>query len=605
VQNSCVAGSPAADDASCNGVDNDCNGSKDEDYVPQATSCGVGACASTGVRSCVGGVEQNSCTPGSPAANDASCNNVDDDCAGGVDEDYVSQATSCGVGACAATGSTSCSSGAIVDSCTPGTPAADDASCNGVDNDCNGSKDEDYVPSGTVCGTGSCASTGTKSCVNGTEQDSCTPGIAEEEDVICDGEDEDCDGDPDDDYVDTETSCGLGVCASTGMLTCVDGAEEDSCTAGEPADIVDFSCDDVDQDCDGDPDDDYVDIPNTCGVGPCASTGALSCVDGGIVDSCVPGAPAPSDSVCDGVDEDCSGEPDEDFTSAATSCGVGACASTGMSSCISGVLDEGCTVGAPLASDDTTCDAIDDDCSGEADEDYLEAVTSCGDGACARTGNMQCISGTETDSCDPGAPAANDRSCNDSDDDCDGNVDEDYQPSETTCGVGACGSTGLTSCVDGDEEDNCTPAEPLAVDDTTCDHVDDNCNGRIDEDAVCEPDAGVDAGGAPDAGFDAGAPTAGSGGMPAGGGPNSPDEDAGAEAGSGGKPGGNSGGTDAGTLVPIDLTAIGDETTDKGCACSLPGQRSLGAPWALWAAASFLSVFVLRRRGCGLVNDAV
>jgi hypothetical protein len=43
-----MAGSPAANDTSCNGVDNDCNGQVDEDYVPVATNCGAGACAATG-----------------------------------------------------------------------------------------------------------------------------------------------------------------------------------------------------------------------------------------------------------------------------------------------------------------------------------------------------------------------------------------------------------------------------------------------------------------------------------------------------------------------------------------------------------------------------
>ncbi|MCH7651997.1 MAG: putative metal-binding motif-containing protein, partial [Nitrospinae bacterium] len=37
----------------CDGFDNDCDGSVDEDFVSTATSCGVGACASTGITSCV------------------------------------------------------------------------------------------------------------------------------------------------------------------------------------------------------------------------------------------------------------------------------------------------------------------------------------------------------------------------------------------------------------------------------------------------------------------------------------------------------------------------------------------------------------------------
>ena len=41
---------------------------------------------------------------------------------------------------------TSCVDGQVIDSCTPGAPAADDATCDGVDDDCDGVTDEDYAP---------------------------------------------------------------------------------------------------------------------------------------------------------------------------------------------------------------------------------------------------------------------------------------------------------------------------------------------------------------------------------------------------------------------------------------------------------------------------
>jgi len=68
--------------------------------------------------------ETNICTP--TAATDIACNGLDDDCDGRVDEDYVAIATSCGVGACEASGATSCVNGAVTDSCHSGAPADGD-----------------------------------------------------------------------------------------------------------------------------------------------------------------------------------------------------------------------------------------------------------------------------------------------------------------------------------------------------------------------------------------------------------------------------------------------------------------------------------------------
>lgn len=186
-------------DTTCDGVDDDCDGTPDDDYVSQTTSCGVGACSATGATSCVNGQVQDSCSPGSPAPNDATCDGIDDDCDGTNDEDYISQITNCGIGACAAQGATSCVNGQVQDSCTPGNPAPNDATCNGIDDDCDGTKDEDYVSQITNCGIGACAAQGSTSCVNGQEQDSCTPGDPANDDATCNGIDDDCDGTTDED----------------------------------------------------------------------------------------------------------------------------------------------------------------------------------------------------------------------------------------------------------------------------------------------------------------------------------------------------------------------------------------------------------------------
>ena len=64
--------------------------------------------------------------------NDASCNNIDDDCNGFVDDGYITTSTSCGVGACSATGQKTCTLGVESDSCTAGLPSTEICG-NGID----------------------------------------------------------------------------------------------------------------------------------------------------------------------------------------------------------------------------------------------------------------------------------------------------------------------------------------------------------------------------------------------------------------------------------------------------------------------------------------
>jgi hypothetical protein len=105
------------------------------------TNCGVGACVAQGLLTCVNGGTIDTCAPKQPAPTDASCNNIDDDCNGAKDEDYVPTQTNCGVGACVAQGLLTCVNGATVDTCAPKQPAPSEL-CDSIDNNCNGAVDE-------------------------------------------------------------------------------------------------------------------------------------------------------------------------------------------------------------------------------------------------------------------------------------------------------------------------------------------------------------------------------------------------------------------------------------------------------------------------------
>lgn len=145
---------------------------------------------------------------------------------------------------------TTCTAGVFGDTCTPGSPTGADEDCNGVDEDCDGTADNHYVAAPTTCGVGACVSTGVTTCSGGTEGDTCVAGTGAADDATCDGVEDDCDGDIDEDYVEAITTCGVGVCEATGLMACVGGAVNDTCVAGEPT-VGGEQCNGLDDDCDG------------------------------------------------------------------------------------------------------------------------------------------------------------------------------------------------------------------------------------------------------------------------------------------------------------------------------------------------------------------
>lgn len=129
-----VSASPIATEL-CNGLDDDCDGDSDNDVVSPIPERSVGVCAGASM-TCLGQAgwqEPDYMLIEGFEESEVSCDGRDNDCDGVID----GMVTSCGVGACGASGQ--CIDG--VDSCVSGEPQPEICG-NTIDEDCNSESDE-------------------------------------------------------------------------------------------------------------------------------------------------------------------------------------------------------------------------------------------------------------------------------------------------------------------------------------------------------------------------------------------------------------------------------------------------------------------------------
>ena len=137
-------------------------------------------------------------------------------------------------------------------------------------------------------------------------------------------------------------------------------------------------------------------------------------------------AVVPVKELCNGVDDDCNGQIDDGFKRAGTKCwsGQGECKSQGTYGCSADGTESTCS--APVIQPRAeVCDGKDNDCDGQIDED-----DTAGSGAECRTGKVGVCSTGHTKCVGAKQQCVQDKQpsveiCNKLDDDCDGQIDDD------------------------------------------------------------------------------------------------------------------------------------------------------------------------------------
>ena len=484
-----VAGYEAVE-TSCDGNDNDCNGKTDDNVSPGIATCKrAGVCASLPAPACTGGAWDCAYGGADYQAVESACDGKDNDCDGIVDANLTVTGLSClGQGVCAAGVKQVCAGGAATCDYT-GVAGfeAFEQTCDGQDNDCDGvtdnlagstlplqAKDTSDCTTKGVCGAN--PDKIVKRCEAGVFV--CNYGAVakyESPEKSCDGKDNDCDGTTDVSLPSPSLSpCpSTGVCAdakalcSGGLWTC-----DWSGIASKGYEAFEQTCDGKDNDCDGLTDETVGAKSAKCKTqGVCGFGAAVTCAAGKATCdySHIAGFQA-TETLCDGVDNDCDGQTDEPdaLDSSTSGCSKGVCA-LASANCTGGTWTCDTTaIAAEYEAIETKCDGKDNDCDGLTDEGVVDASVCKAKGVCAAGVPAACISAQSM--CIYQSVAgyeSSEVSCDGLDNNCDGKTDLNVCPPAAPCQADADCTTGTCVTVLGGTGKACTvkPKQCAAIGD--------------------------------------------------------------------------------------------------------------------------------------------
>jgi len=309
----------------------------------------------------------------------------------------------------------------------------------------------------------------------------------------------------------TDADCGMGQSCVNGMCAAGDPTTCDGVPS--PLSCTVTGCD-PGQICVMDPDPNAC-YPSSCGCDPATLMWVCTadCGPGGI---CVPQMCTPSPELCNAVDDDCDGVVDEQEDPAIPLCANGAMCVMGQcggnfmcvtdADCPPNTLCKNGICGGATCTPEV-CNGLDDDCDGAID-DATPGATLCPNGGLCVNGqcggnpvqcgpNTPCPAGqvcSPNGVCVPGGCVPAPETCNGIDDDCDGNVD-DATPGATLCPNGGlcvngqCGGSPVQCspnipCPSGQvcsPNGVCVPGGSCVPAPETCNGVDDDCDGVVDE----------------------------------------------------------------------------------------------------------------------------